>query len=323
MEFHEIANIFPMMDGAEYNALRDDIKQNGLIEQIVLYENKILDGRNRYRACLDADVDISYKHYAGINPVGYVVSKNLTRRHLDEGQRGMIAGRLANMKHGEKKTDRSIDPSVSQPEAAELMNVSIPTVKRAKQVLKSENEELIQAVDEGKISVSKAAVLSKQKNPVLYSSKSDEWNTPDNIIKRVVGVLGVIDLDPCSNDNETPNIPARQHYTKEDDGLLYPWSAKVYMNPPYGREIPDWIDKLIDEYNSGVVVEAIALVPSRTDTKWFRKLKGFPRCFIWGRLRFSNKTSAATFPSMAVYIGENKEQFIKIFGDIGDIYERV
>jgi len=117
--------------------------------------------------------------------------------------------------------------------------------------------------------------------------------------------------------------PAQEHYTREDDGLAHIWRGKVYMNPPYGRELPVWIDKLLGEYRSRRVEEAIALLPARTDTQWFRRLRRFPRCFLWGRLRFSEACNGAPSPSMTVYLGARWERFVEVFSDIGDVYALV
>ncbi len=92
------------------------------------------------------------------------------------------------------------------------------------------------------------------------------------------------------------------------------------MNPPYGREIGHWVDLLYDEWQAGHVEEAIALLPARTDTKWIRRLRQLPRCFIAGRLRFHGAHSGAPFPSVLVYFGDNSERFIDAFRDIGDTY---
>jgi len=157
----------------------------------------------------------------------------------------------------------------------------------------------------------------------LYSSNSNEWYTPNGIILRVIKTMGGVDTDPCSNSHDNPTVPATTHYTFEDDGLSQEWHGRVYMNPPYGREIADWVEYLFEEYKSGRTTEAIALVPSRTDTAWFRVLRDFPHCFIWGRLNFSDNGNAAPFPSMAVYLGDKPESFIDAFKDIGDIYVRI
>lgn len=154
---------------------------------------------------------------------------------------------------------------------------------------------------------------------VHYSSETPEWYTPEHIIERVIQVLGEIDLDPCSNPGE-PNVQAREHYTQEDDGLSKPWRGRVYMNPPYGREIKEWVNYLVAEYEAGRTYEAIALVPARTDTEWFRVLEAFPRCFVYGRLVFSGYDNSAPFPSMAVYLGSNGDSFKAAFRNLGGIY---
>ncbi|MBT9145469.1 MAG: hypothetical protein DDT42_01340 [candidate division WS2 bacterium] len=82
MEFHEIANILPLMEGAEFDALVMDIKEQGLLEPIWLYEGKILDGRNRYRACEKAGVEPHFTEWIEGKPFEFIISKNLKRRHL-------------------------------------------------------------------------------------------------------------------------------------------------------------------------------------------------------------------------------------------------
>lgn len=160
----------------------------------------------------------------------------------------------------------------------------------------------------------------RARGSVHFSSETVECYTPPEIIARAVQVMGAIDLDPCSNSKTAPNVPAEHHLTAEDDGLAHPWFGRVYMNPPYGQEIAGWVGYLCEQYETGNVEEAIALVPSRTDTQWFRRLRQYPRCFVWGRLRFGGQDNSAPFPSMVVYLGENFAAFIEAFGDIGDTY---
>ncbi len=92
------------------------------------------------------------------------------------------------------------------------------------------------------------------------------------------------------------------------------------MNPPYGREIREWVKKLHEEYQVGNTKEAIALLPARTDTQWFKILREYPRCFIYGRLIFGNAKTSAPFPSVVVYLGMQPERFNQVFSKLGDIY---
>lgn len=157
---------------------------------------------------------------------------------------------------------------------------------------------------------------------VHYTSDTPEWYTPPEIVAAVRSALGGIDLDPCSNAGE-PNVPARRHFTVKDDGLAQAWRGRVYMNPPYGDVIADWVAKLREEYTSGRVTAAIALVPARTDTAWWALLRDSVLCLVRGRLRFSESAAGAPFPSAVAYMGKDPDRFARSFRDMGDIWKRV
>jgi N6-adenosine-specific RNA methylase IME4 len=164
IEFHPLANLFPLIEGTDFDALVDDISRNGLHEPITLYQDKILDGRNRYRSCLAALVEPEFEEYEGNDPIGYVISKNLTRRHLNDAQRAMVAAKLATLKHG---GDRSKSPigDLSQQQAADLLNVSKRTVERAVEVRDHGTPELQCAVELGGVSISAAADIASLPQP--------------------------------------------------------------------------------------------------------------------------------------------------------------
>lgn len=160
---------------------------------------------------------------------------------------------------------------------------------------------------------------------VHYTSKTPEHYTPHDVIDRVIACLGRIDLDPCSNSHTDPHVPAARHFTLADDGLSQAWRGRIYMNPPYGREIAKWVEKLAQEYQAGHVTEGIALVPARTDTRWWQVLRGHPVCLVRGRLRFvgEGNTSAAPFPSALFYLGPHPEFFYLKFKGLGDVWTRI
>lgn len=171
-----------------------------------------------------------------------------------------------------------------------------------------------------------APVRERSKMDIHYSSESHEWYTPSEFIAVVAQALGGIDLDPCADPEKS--VAASEHFTKEDDGLsaAREWRGRVFMNPPYGRGddgIEPFVRKLIAEYEAGGVSEAIALVPSKTDTRWFSLLDDFPRCNIRGRLKFSGHENSAPFPSAAVYMGPDKSRFLEAFADLGTVFERI
>lgn len=145
-------------------------------------------------------------------------------------------------------------------------------------------------------------------NPVHYSSKSNEWETPQSLYDELNREFGFT-LDPCATHE---NHKCEKYYTIEDDGLSKSWESEtVFMNPPYGREIGAWVKKAYNEGKKGVTT--VCLLPARTDTRWFHDYcqKGEVR-FLKGRLKFVNralpswnstgdfKLSPAPFPSMIV-----------------------
>ena len=156
-------------------------------------------------------------------------------------------------------------------------------------------------------------------NAGLLTSATPEWYTPQNIIDRVIACMGEIDLDPCSNSGTRPHVPARHHFTKAENGLAREWVGRVYMNPPYGNVIGQWVKRLINFYAAGDVQEAIALLPARTDPRWFAPLWDYPLCFVRGRLRFVGGPNSAPFPSVIAYCGTDIDRFADHFGDLGRI----
>src|SRR5690606_36085370 len=156
--------LFPMMDDDAFNALVEDIKINGVREPIVFIGNEILDGRNRYTAARQLGIEYPVTEYTGADPLGFVVSLNLKRRHLTESQRAMLASKLANMRQG-ARTDtehRANLHEVSAADAGRMLNISERSVETAKQVHESGTPELVKAVETGKVSVSGAALIAKQ-----------------------------------------------------------------------------------------------------------------------------------------------------------------
>lgn len=177
-EYHELANLFPLMDESQYSDLVADIKENGLVESIVLHEGKILDGRNRYNACNDAGVEPNFVEYEGEDALSYVISLNLNRRHLNESQRAMIGARLANMKVGDNQYGRENSTTLTtNKDASQKLNVSDYSIKKAKQVQKEGIEDLQKSVEAGKVSVSAAsdiATLDKAEQEVVVAKGEDE-----------------------------------------------------------------------------------------------------------------------------------------------------
>ena len=163
LPFHPFANIFPLMEGEEFDALVASIRDSGQREPIWLYESKILDGRNRYRACREVGVEPRFETFEGSDPLTFVVDLNLRRRHLNESQRAMVAARLATLQHGQRADHaRAANlPVLDQSEAAALLNVSDRSVRSAAVVRDNAVPELSGKVEAGAVSVSAAADVAR------------------------------------------------------------------------------------------------------------------------------------------------------------------
>ncbi len=156
---------------------------------------------------------------------------------------------------------------------------------------------------------------------VLLSSESNEHYTPDWFIDLVIKVMGGIDLDPCAAPER--RIEARTHFHKEHNGLSEPWAGRVFMNPPYGDELPRWTRYARRQYELGNMSEGILLLPARPDTEWMHRLYGFPVCWWKGRIKFISvdgyEQDPAPFPSAVVYMGDYRVKFRNVFQDYGHI----
>jgi hypothetical protein len=164
-EQHPLSSAFPGMSPEQLRELIDDIDLNGVREPIVAYENKILDGWHRYQACQELNVvRPPMVAYEGDDPVGYVLSKNLHRRHLDAGARAIIIARLMHWQEGAGKPSRSLvkyGNFATLDQAATLAGVSKKTMQAAKKASKA-TEEVQQAVVSGQISVHDAAKIAEK-----------------------------------------------------------------------------------------------------------------------------------------------------------------
>lgn len=149
-----------------------------------------------------------------------------------------------------------------------------------------------------------------EKWKALHSSQDMTWQTPPEVWRSVLDRLGIVrfDLDPCSPGDGPGAIPCADRYTQSDDGLSRSWGepdSVAWVNPPYGRALGGWVDKMIREASRGVKV--IALVPARTGAGWWhRALEGGGKPeFLRGRLQFLGKDgkpgAAAPFDSALIW----------------------
>lgn len=133
-------------------------------------------------------------------------------------------------------------------------------------------------------------------NRVLFSSKETVWSTPQDFFNKLNEEFDFT-IDVCALPE---NAKCKRYFTPEDDALKQKWTGTCFCNPPYGREIGQWVEKASKSADEGATV--VMLLPARTDTKWFHNYvygKAEIR-FVAGRLKFGGSKNNATFPSMVV-----------------------
>lgn len=211
LEYHKLANLFPLIEGDEFKGLVEDIGQNGQLEPVWLYEGKILDGRNRYRACLELGIEPKFKQYEGDEPLSFVISLNLHRRHLTTEQKLKIGLKMlpefeARAKerqreyHGNQYDNNESGLVVKLPqvqneqeqpkardEVAKIVKVSASYLQQAKKIEKEAPELIAQMDDNFTFSQAKkaATVEPELREQVINLVKSGEAKNVDEAKKKM------------------------------------------------------------------------------------------------------------------------------------------
>jgi len=168
--------------------------------------------------------------------------------------------------------------------------------------------------------------------PPASRVKSVEWYTPARYVEAARSVMGGIDLDPASSELANTVVKATRYYDVRANGLEKAWSGRVWLNPPYGRGDKNvsyqeiWSCRLIAQYEAGITREAILLVNSAHDTRWFQRLWTYPVCLVSHRISFYSPTgtslravSGASHGSAFAYFGPHVARFYEVFSTFGRV----
>jgi hypothetical protein len=179
LEPHPLSSLFPAMKDGEFALLVEDLKRNGLLMPIVVYEDKILEGCNRDRGCVEAEVTPHYVEYIGSDPLEFIVSVNLHRRHLTTAQRAAIAAKLATATWGgnRKSENQETNSSLDLADAANRMQVGTTSVKIAKAIAKAAPE-VADEVAAGKLSLNAGAKKAGIKGKARPSKSAPSKTAP-------------------------------------------------------------------------------------------------------------------------------------------------
>lgn len=265
-QIHEVANLFPMMSDEEFNDLVEDIKAHGQHEPITIYQNQIIDGRNRYKACQQLGFETNVKEWDGQGSItSYVISLNLKRRHLTATQRAAIypelapryekeaeerrveLGRAAANKqhHGESGVSQKIDQPTNEgkatAQAAKDLGVNRQYLSDAKK-LQQDTPELIPMMKQGEITIKTA----KQ-----YASipKDTRGKLLDNLPKQEEGKTKV-----CTGCGEL--LPMEKFSGAMCGPCKYKKEKASKPNKSKPEEVIDekqeWLDSQVSTFNSHI-----------------------------------------------------------------------
>lgn len=226
MEVHEYAKLFPPMSNEEFEELVEDIRQNGQLEPIIVYEGKILDGRNRYNACMKLGIKPKMVDYNGENltPLNFVISKNIKRRHLTASQKALLAleikpllaeeakkRQLSSLKQYKENTVQEIIPEREEKkengdtvvpllaqrekgrtieQAGKIIGVGKEYIRKAEKV-KKEAPELVEKIMAGEMNLNQAVKEVKRKQVLEHIQ-----NIESKGVEEIDGVYDVIVIDP-------------------------------------------------------------------------------------------------------------------------------
>lgn len=177
--------------------------------------------------------------------------------------------------------------------------------------------------------------IEKKIAAVHEAAVSVEWYTPAVYVEAARATMGGIDTDPASNEAAQTIVQAETYYTEDVDGFDKSWRGRVWLNPPYGaiggRAVAaQWTERLIQQFDLGIVTEAILLVNAVIDSKWFDQLWRFPICFTNHRIRFdlpagapADANTSPIIGSAFVYMGSNVAAFVREFSRFGAVVSRL
>lgn len=206
---------------------------------------------------------------------------------------------------GERRYGELLGPPKNAAEAGAVRGTDSSSAEREAQRVAREvasvPEETFNGYIDGAEQPTRAGLLREaDKMAVHYSSQTDEWSTPPDFFAAVAGEFP-FNLDVCALES---SAKCARYFTPDDDGLAQDWSGVCWMNPPYGDEIPKWVEKAHDSALAGATV--VALVPARVDTGWWWDYcRHHEIRFIRGRLKFGGSQTSAPFPSALVVFGHD------------------
>jgi hypothetical protein len=275
MKYHPYSEIWPLLDGEDFEKLKADIKANGLRLPILIYKDQVLDGRNRDRACEATGTVRCYTDAGDISEaqaLDLVISLNDHRRHMSLAQRAFAADKLANIIHGgDRKSIKGsrelLIKNTSLKQAAAKLSISHPSVKRARQIRTHGTETDIADVVAGRVTLSaKTAEISARTKRKLSASKSSR---PAGNGDRVIALYKGPPLKAMTRQEVDPEFTGTPMEFTDKYGHVQIMTAEQYATMRFG-EWASWMRSLAKRGR-----EMPPLPDRPVDHNWLRSPKSY------------------------------------------------
>lgn len=205
MELHPLCTYFPRMSEDEFNSLKDNLQHNGQTHPIYTLDGMILDGGNRYRALCELGITPVMIEYTGTNPTQFILSSNLLRRHLTQGQSAAIVSASQSWVNAQAVSHGNTAQLDTATARAKQSGVGPRTQQLADKLVKEAPAELVKEVIDGKKSLNKAIkeiappkIVAPKSVPVVEESQGDQLSDTgesDSIIDEQQGAIEVLGTD--------------------------------------------------------------------------------------------------------------------------------
>jgi hypothetical protein len=206
-ELHPLCTYFPRMGTTDFDALKVDIQSNGQTHPIYTLDGMILDGGNRFRALCELGMEPVVIEYTGTNPTQFILSSNLHRRHLTQGQSAAIVSASQNWATAQAEGNlqlRMVTPSDTAASRAKLSGVGQRTQQMADKLVKEASEELIMEVIDGKkslitalkeIAPEKLEAAKPKPAPVIEEEQEESGEEKNDIVNEQQSIIEALQAE--------------------------------------------------------------------------------------------------------------------------------
>jgi len=254
MELHPLCTYFPRMSDAEFDSLKDNLLDNGQTHPIYSLDGMILDGGNRYRALCELGIAPVIIEYTGSNPTQFILSSNLHRRHLTQGQSAAIVSASQSWVNAQAAGNPQLRDTAQLDTAtarAKQSGVGHRTQQLADKLVKEAPAELVKEVIDGKKSLNKAIKeitppkpVAPKPEPVQVVEQEAEENHEDQLSSIIDEQQGAIKALEADND-------VMLKVFESDDRVLAS-IEEVKKLTELNRDLNERINALMDEKNEAV-----------------------------------------------------------------------